>query len=149
MSGGRSFFDTNVLIYAYSEADPERHARAVALYEEHLTAGTMLISTQVVQEFYAAASRKLKFPHETARWMARALLELPLMTVTADLIRAALEIEARYEISFWDSLILAAADAGGADVIYTEDLNHGQLYGRVMALNPFRLPLPKESEASV
>ena len=64
MSGGRSFFDTNVLIYAYSDANPKRHAHAIALYEEHLTAGTILISTQVVQEFYAAASRKLKFPPE-------------------------------------------------------------------------------------
>ncbi len=140
MSGVRSFFDTNVLIYAYSEADSDRHAQAVALYEEHLTAGTILISTQVVQEFYAAASRKLKFPHEMAQRMARALLELPLMTVTADLIRAALDVELRYQVSFWDSLILAAAEAGGAEVIYTEDLNHGQRYGRVLALNPFRLP---------
>jgi predicted nucleic acid-binding protein len=80
--------------------------------------------------------------------MARALLELPLMTVTADLIRTALEVEARYGISFWDSLILAAADAGGADVIYTEDLNHGQRYGRVVALKPFRLAASDNSTVS-
>lgn len=98
----------------------------------------MLLSTQVVQEFYAAGSRKLGIPRCELREAAAALLEGPLVTVGPAQISAAMEHEERYGISFWDGLIVAAAEAGKAGVLYTEDLNHGQQYGTVLARNPFR-----------
>jgi predicted nucleic acid-binding protein len=99
----------------------------------------MLLSTQVVQEFYAAGSRKLGTPREQLRDVAAGLLDLPLVTVRPAHILSALQTEERYGISFWDSLILAAAESGGAEVLYTEDLNDGQQYGKILVRNPFRI----------
>jgi predicted nucleic acid-binding protein len=137
MSGGKSFFDTNILLYLYSDADPEKQTRARELYREQAMSGVILVSTQVIQEFYVAAVRKLSMPQPTARMLAEALFELPLIIVTPAHIRSAMDGELRYRISFWDGLILAAAESGGAEVVYTEDLNHGQQYGSVLARNPF------------
>jgi predicted nucleic acid-binding protein len=138
MSAVRSFFDTNILLYIYSTADAEKRRRATDLYREQAMAGAILVSTQVVQEFYVAGSRKLALPAGQIRVIAEALMELPLVIVTPAHIRTAMEHEGRYQISFWDSLILAAAEAGGAEVLYTEDLNDGQQYGSVLVRNPFR-----------
>jgi predicted nucleic acid-binding protein len=137
MSGGKAFFDTNVLLYLYG-GDPMKRERAKALYREHALTGRMLLSTQVVQEFYAAGSRKLGIPRAELREAAAALLEGPLIVVGAFHITSAMQHEERYGISFWDGLIVAAAEAGKADVLYTEDLNHGQQYGTVVVRNPFR-----------
>jgi len=66
------------------------------------------------------------------------LLDLPVVIIDADSILAALATEERYQISFWDALIVAAAETAGAQVLYTEDLNDGQRYGQVVVRNPFR-----------
>jgi predicted nucleic acid-binding protein len=121
----------------YSDADRHKQKRATELYREQAASGTMLVSTQVVQEFYAAATRKLRLPITTARSLTEALLELPLVIVTPGHIRSAIDNELRYQISFWDALIITAASAGGAGILYTEDLNDGQQYGSVLARNPF------------
>lgn len=138
MSGGKAFFDTNVLLYVYSSADPGKQAKALALYREHAQQGRMLLSTQVVQEFFVCASRKLTLPPQLVREIVLTLLDSPLITVGPFHIRAAMENVDRYKISFWDGLIVAAAEAGGAELLYTEDLNDGQQYGAVLARNPFR-----------
>ena len=133
----KSFFDTNILLYLYSDADPDRQKRARELFREHAVVGAVMVSTQVIQEFYVAATRKLAFPQPTVRTLTEALFELPLVIITPAHIHSAMDNELRYQISFWDGLILAAAEAGGADVLYTEDLNDGQQYGRIVARNPF------------
>jgi predicted nucleic acid-binding protein len=133
---GKAFFDTNVLLYIFGE-DARKRARATALFDECTQSVSALLSTQVVQEFYAAGSRKLGIPRDQARKIARDLLKLPLVTIGAAHITRALEIEELFKISFWDALILAAAEAGKAEVLYTEDLNHGQRYGMVLVRNPF------------
>jgi predicted nucleic acid-binding protein len=69
--------------------------------------------------------------------MVRALLDLPLVILSPSHITSAIETEERYQISFWDALILAAAQSGGAEILYTEDLNDGQQYGSVTVRNPF------------
>ena len=138
MNAGRSFFDTNILLYLYSAADPQKQNRAKALYRQEALSGAILLSTQVIQEFHAAAIRKLGISRPTVRALTEALLDLPLVIVSPTHIRSAMDYELRYQISFWDALILAAAEAGGAAVLYTEDLNHGQQYGAVLARNPFR-----------
>jgi predicted nucleic acid-binding protein len=138
MSAAKSFFDTNVLLYLYSSADPGKQERARTLYREHALSGSILVSTQVVQEFYVAATRKLRLANPVARTLTEALLDLPLVIVSPAHIRSALDYERHYQISFWDALIVAAAEAGGAAVLYTEDLNDGQQYGSVLVRNPFR-----------
>lgn len=98
----------------------------------------MLLSTQVVQEFYVAGSRRLGMPRRELQEATAALLECELVVVGPAHIMSAISMEGRYQVSFWDALILAAAESGRAEVLYTEDLNDGQRYGSVMVRNPFR-----------
>jgi predicted nucleic acid-binding protein len=134
----KAFFDTNVLLYMYSGADRAKQGRAQELVREHSLSGGMLLSTQVVQEFYAAGSRKLGMPRRELQQATAALLDLPLVLIGPSHITAAIQMEERYNISFWDSLIVAAAESGDAEILYTEDLNDGQQYGRVTVRKPFR-----------
>jgi predicted nucleic acid-binding protein len=136
MSGGKAFFDTNVLLYMYG-GDQGKQAQAKQLFRQYARADRMLLSTQVVQEFYAAGSRKLGMPRRELREATAALLESPLIVVGPSHIASAMQNEERYQIHFWDALILAAAESGGAEVLYTEDLNDGQQYGTVLVSNPF------------
>ena len=138
----KAFFDTNVLVYMYSTSDLEKQARARELFRLHDGEGGIVVSTQVVQEFYAVGLRKLAFSRQRLREAVARLLALPLVLVGPSHILKALENEERYRISFWDALILAAAELGGAGVLYTEDLNDGQQYGAVLVRNPFRSPEP-------
>ncbi len=138
MNGVKAFFDTNVLLYMYSGVDRTKQARATELFRRFTRSSRLLLSTQVVQEFYVAGSRKLGIPHGELREAAEALMELPLVTVAPAHIRSAIRAEEQHTISFWDALILAAAESGGAEVLYTEDLNDGQRYGAVTVRNPFR-----------
>ena len=136
MSGRRAFFDTDVLFYMYGSDIAKQHA-AKAIFGSCSSTGRMLLSTQVVQEFYAAGLRKVGIPRPKLKEMISGLLDLPLVIVDPSHITGAIENEERYQISFWDGLILAAAAAGGAEILYTEDLNHGQRYGAVLVQNPF------------
>jgi predicted nucleic acid-binding protein len=79
-------------------------------------------------------------PRHELRDATAALLDSPLIIVGPSHITSAIQHEERHQISFWDALILAAAESGGAEVLYTEDLNDGQQYGTVLARNPFRSP---------
>jgi len=139
MNDAKAFFDTNVLLYMYG-GDLGKQARARELFRQYAVAGRMLLSTQVVQEFYAAGSRKLGMPRRELRDATAALLDCPLVVVGPSQITSAMQNEERYQISFWDGLILAAAESGGSEILYTEDLNDGQQYGPVSVRNPFRSP---------
>lgn len=101
------------------------------------------MSAQVLQEFYTVAIRKADFrltPAEGLAWLEK-LEEFPCAPVTPSLVKTAVLHSIRHQISYWDGAIIAAAEALGAPVLYTEDLNHGQAYGPVTAINPF-LDLP-------
>jgi predicted nucleic acid-binding protein len=136
MSGAKAFFDTNVLLSMYG-GDPGKQARAKEIFRQYTLAGRLVVSTQVVQEFYAAGSRKLGMPREKLRDAIAALLDSPLVMVGPSEITMAIQYEGRYQISFWDALTLAAAESGGSEVLFTEDLNDGQPYGKVVVHNPF------------
>ena len=97
------------------------------------------LSAQVLQEFYTVVIRKPDRPLTPARalqWLLK-LEQQPCAAVDMPLIKVAIEISWRYRISYWDGAILAAAERLGAEVLYTEDLNHGQAYGTVRVINPF------------
>jgi predicted nucleic acid-binding protein len=143
-AGDRAFFDTNILLYMYTDADPRKRSVAQELYWEHSLEGRVVVSTQVVQEFFVNGVRKLGLPRREAREVALGLLELPLVVIGDAQIRAAMDKESSYRISFWDALIVAAAEGGGAEILYTEDLNNGQRYGSVLARNPFLSPITGE-----
>ena len=133
----RAFFDTNILLCMYGAADPQKRQCARELFGRCAEDGSILLSTQVIQEFYAAGSRKLRMPRAELREAVAALLDLPFVVVSAEEITAAIHAEERHQISFWDALILSAAESGGASVLYTEDLSDGQQYGSVQVTNPF------------
>ncbi len=135
----RTFFDTNVLIYAYDDDEPEKKARALELFEEEVEAGRAVLSTQVLQEFYVNATRKLRRPlsPERAEARVRDFCRLPLVQVNAPMILAAVSRSRTLGFSFWDALIVEAALAGGSERLLTEDLQHGRVIEGLEVENPF------------
>jgi predicted nucleic acid-binding protein len=128
--------DTNILIYAASANETERKKKIKAAELIEPSFGT---STQVIQEFYTTVTRKpdkALTSVEAVQWVKRLALQ-PCAVVDIALIRSAIEISQRYRINYWDAAILAAAERLGTEIVYTEDLNHGQNYGLVRVVNPF------------
>lgn len=134
------FFDTNVLVYLFDSGSPKKQQRARELLETHTRSGETLLSTQVLQEFYVTVTRKLSVPlkAEAALAAVRDLAVLPTVRVDIPLIMAAIRLSTERKISFWDGLILHAAAEGGAAILYSEDLQHGQTINGVKIANPFR-----------
>ena len=137
------FLDTNVFLYAAMHdlplVDEHKRPEAVRLVQEE----DYCISTQVLAEFYYNALKKgkKKLTHIEANGWMEQMINQPCLTINADLVRAGAALADRYQISYWDGAILAAAHELGAETLYTEDLNNGQTYGSVTAINPFK-PLP-------
>ena len=135
----RAFFDTNVLVYLYDNDAPEKQARARRLLTEAAEQGRMLLSTQVLQEFFVCVTRKLAvpLPVDDAERAVRRLAAFPVVQVDAPMILAAISASRKNGFSFWDALIVQAAIQGGATTLYTEDLQHGQDVEGVKIVNPF------------
>ncbi len=133
----RCFVDTNLFLYAGSKdpADAAKKERA----RQVIASEDVGISAQVLQEFIAAAASKKRLgidPAEVKATLA-ALLAFPIVPITAGLVLQAWEIKSRYQISYWDGAIVAAAQELSCEVIYSEDLNAGQSYGGIVVRNPF------------
>jgi predicted nucleic acid-binding protein len=136
----RSFFDTNILVYLFDEDSPGKKAQAQVLLEKETESGRVLLSTQVLQEFYVAVTRKLEvpLPAEKAEEAVSRFRVLPLVEISSSHILKAIRKSIRLQFSFWDALIIEAALSGGASILYTEDLQHGQTIDNLKILNPFR-----------
>lgn len=132
------FFDTNVLVYAVDEDEPEKNEVARGLVEEHLVRGNGMLSVQVLREFYSAA-RKLRRPlsDEKAQETVRYLSTFSPIPEDASIVLRAVARSRSKAFSFWDALILEAALKGGADLLLTEDLQHGQEIEGLRVENPF------------
>lgn len=131
------FIDTNVIVYAVDTTRGAAHKRQIA--RNILREGGFGISTQVLQEFYVTAIKKLKRPLSVptaARWVEQ-LCRAELVTIDVSLIKLGIAHSQRYQINYWDGAIIAAAEALGAATVYSEDMNHGQNYGSVKVINPF------------
>ena len=138
----RSFIDTNILVYAYDKDAGEKRTTALGLVERGwLNLGSMAISVQVLQELYVNLLRKGR-THEEAAVILHDLSLWPVVENTLPLLHTALEVKERWQTSFWDALIIAAAREAGATTLISEDLNHGQDYDGVRIQNPF---LPADS----
>lgn len=135
----RTFFDTNILLYLFDASYPEKKARAQEVLEEEVGADRAVLSTQVLQEFYVNATRKLATPlsHEVAESRVRDFASLPLVQVDAVLILAAIARSRSMSFSFWDALIIESALSAGADLLLTEDLQHGQAFEGLRVEDPF------------
>jgi predicted nucleic acid-binding protein len=136
---GKSFVDTNILFYAQDRQAGSKHERAKRLVDELWASGTGALSTQVLQEFCVNARRKNSdLPMDELRRLIDAFLSWEIVVNTGESVLRALENEARYKISFWDALIVDAAQRCGAEILYSEDLNDGQTYGSVRVVNPLK-----------
>jgi predicted nucleic acid-binding protein len=136
----RTFFDTNVLVYLFDADSPDKQVRARAALRERLERGAVVVSTQVLQEFFVTVTRKLArpLPAEEAEAALRRLMELAVVGIDPDQVLAAAVSSRRDRISFWDALILTAASVAGCEEVLSEDLQHGRSFGRVRIVNPFR-----------
>lgn len=134
----RAFIDTNVWVYAVDTAEPVKRARAL----EVLTASPekdYVISVQVLGEFYAAVTGKLKDSVGAPDWraMVEQMKQLPVVPLDGSLVNDAISGCEKWKISYWDALIVAAAESAGCHVVFSEDLSDGATYGSVRVENPF------------
>ena len=131
--------DANVLVYAFEKSDSPKKRIARRLLEELMEDDRLRVSTQILQELFVTLTRKVKrcCSSEEALVVLEDLAAWPVLTIDYAAIRAAAEVAARSQLSFWDSLVVVAAARAGATVLYTEDLNHGQEILGVRIDNPF------------
>lgn len=129
------FLDTNVFIYAYSKTEPNKREIALDL----LSLEEVLISTQIVNEFVWVMYRKFKVDRQKLQIITNKILETFEVTlIDLGTIRKALNIFANYNFSYWDSLIIASALENNCSILYTEDMQHGQMIeGKLKVVNPF------------
>lgn len=133
----RRFLDTNVLIYADSADEPAKQARAIHLIRSLLEQGEGVVSTQVLQEFVNVALRKLALPPALIHERLTLYRRFDVMVTSPDLIAAALDLTASRSVSFYDALILQAAQRGGCAELLSEDLQTGSTVAGVRIVNPF------------
>jgi predicted nucleic acid-binding protein len=133
------FVDTNILMYAHDTSAGAKHERARALVEELWRDRSGVVSTQVLQELAVNLRRKTARPLDAkaTREVVADYLAWQVVVNGGASILEALDLEERHQISFWDALIVHAAQSAGTTVLYSEDLSHGQRYGPIRVINPF------------
>ena len=135
---GKVFFDTNILIYFVDERDTRKQVIAKNLIASAVQNQNGMLSTQSLQEFYSVITSKLKCPKDKAKELVRMFSELfPVQKISVPLILNAVDISIKTEFSFWDSLILSTANDTGCIIVYSEDMNDGQIIEGTKILNPF------------
>jgi predicted nucleic acid-binding protein len=131
-----AFFDTNILLYMYDRRDAEKRRLALDVFREHFEAETLVISTQVVQEFYVTVTRKFSLPPGQAKELIAGLCDLRLIAIESPQLLRAADLAAKFRVSYWDALILAASETAGASLLLSEEFSHGRDYGGVRVVNP-------------
>jgi len=133
------FIDTNILIYAYDEDGGEKQEKAKELLRELWYNDTGCLSIQVFQEFFVTVTQKIAQPLSISE-ATDVILDYGQWRVhspTVDDIQKAIRLQTRYQISFWDAMILNSAISLGCEVLWSEDLNVGQIYDGMLLSNPF------------
>lgn len=131
------FIDTNILVYALDRFNEAKQKRCRDLLRGLNTVGRGVISTQVMQEFYVTATKKLGMDPLHAKDLLNAFERFEVVTVTPEIIKQAIDSSILNRLSFWDALIVAAAESANCDKIWTENLNEGQIIRGVRVVNPF------------
>lgn len=135
----KRFLDTNVLIYAVDTRDEIKRAKAISIIEAALLGySPSAISVQTLSEFANVALSKIKLSLDEVMGFVASYQDIPTVIPDSDLVLRGLEIKRRYQLQFYDALMVSAAERAGCDEIYTEDLNDGQLYCGIKAVNPFK-----------
>jgi len=139
MSANRQFVDTNVLIYAHDQSAGEKHLRARALLADLWNDSNGCLSVQVLQEFYVNITRKVARPldPDTARQIVADLGRWTMHAPAVADVLDAIALQQRYQLSFWDAMIVTSALQLKCDVLWSKDLNDGQTFGSLRVTNPF------------
>ena len=132
----RSFIDTNILIYAEAGDEPIKQQAALTLLKQLFETGTGVLSTQVLKEYCNVALKKLKLAPEHIRAQLDLYELFEVVQVTPPLIRSALDLHQTRRLAFSDALVLASAQTAGCTVLYSEDMNAGEVVGGVQIVNP-------------
>jgi len=133
----RSFFDTNVLVYADNKAAPAKQSRALALVAEHRRAGTGVVSMQVLQEYFVTVTRKLGVDAAIARRKVELLAEFDVAAPELGDILGAIDLHRLHGLSFWDALVLRTAKQSGCTILFSEDMQDRREIDGVRIVNPF------------
>jgi predicted nucleic acid-binding protein len=134
----RSFFDTNVLVYADDAAAPAKQRRAIDLIAEHRRARTGVLSLQVLQEYFVTVTRKLHVDAAVARRKVELLSEFDVAAPEVADILAAIDLHRLHGFSFWDALILRAAKQAGCSILFSEDMQQAREIDGVRIVNPLQ-----------
>lgn len=131
------FIDTNILAYSLDRKDPTKQEQARRALKRLVQYHQPVISTQVINEFYVVATTKLKADHLITKNIIHNLRNVEVVTTDLQLIEQAIDISVVNQLSYWDSLNIAAAEKANCEFLFSEDLNTGQSYRGAVALNPF------------
>lgn len=135
----REFLDTNVLIYAHDARDPRKRTRARELIRRLMRERRGVLSLQVLQEFFAAATRKLGMPSEDARRRILQYSRFDVVTLGAADLVAAIDLHRLHRLSIWDALVVRAALNGACTTLHTEDMQPGCIVDTLTLRNPFQV----------
>lgn len=133
----RYFLDTNVLLYADDLDAGEKRLKAQAILREAILSHEGVLSTQVLQEFFVVATRKLGVEPPIARRKVELLAVLDVIEINLGIILDAIDLHQVHSLSFWDALVIRCAAAAGCTTLLTEDMQHGQVIDGVRIENPF------------
>ena len=134
---GRVFLGSNMRVYAQDAGEPDKQRKSRDAIAALAASGDGVISTQVLQEFYVSATRKIGVPPLAAKGLLKTFTVFDIVQVSPPLVHDAVDCSILNQLSFWDALILAAAASAGCSTIYSEDLNPGQAILGVKVQNPF------------
>lgn len=130
------FIDTNIVCYAMDNNDPSKRDRARLVLQDILDNHQPVISTQILNEFYVVATKKLQVDPLVVKNILHNFGNMEIVQIDLPLTEEAIDISIISQLSFWDSLVIAAAEKARCAYVYTEDLNAGQNYRGVEVLNP-------------
>lgn len=131
------FIDTNILVYTVDKNDPLKNSQARKIVEDTVKNQIPVISIQVVQEFYSATTTKLKLDTIIAKNIIHNFRNMEIVQIDLALIEQGIDISILSQISFWDGLMIAAAEQANCEIIYSEDLSDGKIFRGIKIVNPF------------
>ena len=137
---GKVFLDTNVLVYAHDTQDERKRDAARAVIWNAVRGANGVVSAQVLSEFFVTITQKVARPMavDLARSEVALFSTLEVVDIDPTLVLGAIDMRSRWQVSFWDGLILSAAARAECRTIYSEDLSDGQVYGELTVRNPFK-----------
>ncbi len=131
------FIDTNILIYTIDNHNPKKKKISRELVAKLFESHSGIISTQVLQEFYYTAVNKLKSDPKIVKSLLKSFEDLEIVQINTTIIHNAIDCSVANNISFWDALIISAAESANCNKLFSEDLNSGQIINGVEIVNPF------------